>query len=92
MLDMEGDDVVIVGCPNGIDFDVVHANDEVVVTAADGREYRLSAAEWRKTVCAFSDAVETFYAVSSPKQPSDDDKDGYAKFRSEWSRHRSLAE
>jgi|KBSSwiStaDraftv2_1062776.scaffolds.fasta_scaffold2003027_1 hypothetical protein len=93
LFEIEGHDVLILGCPNGIDFDVVQTKGEVVVTTVDGREHWLAAPDWRQAVCAFSDAVRAFYVASSPKRPADDvDKQGYAKFMSEWTRRRSIAE
>jgi len=88
----EQDDVLIIGCNRGMDFEVVRDGDDVVLTG-DRRTHRIAASEWRKAVCDFSDAVQAFYAASSPKKPSDvDDANGYQKFVSEWARRRSLAE
>ena len=94
MFAVEGeDDVVICGCPNGIDVEVVRAVDEVAITRANGREHRVRFAEWREAVCAFSDAVQSFYTNSSPKQPFDEEgTKGFEKFMAEWARRRSLAQ
>jgi hypothetical protein len=93
MYGVEGeDDVVIFGCPNGIDFTVARDGDNILITGANGRTYQVSFLEWRGVVCAFSDEVESFYTASSPKHPFGDvDKRGFEKFIAEWSRRRSLA-
>jgi hypothetical protein len=93
MLDVEGqDDVLIIGCNRGMNFEVIHAGDRVVLTTKDGRQHRIAASEWRNAVCHFSDCVRAFYEASSPKKlPTDDtDAKGYQKFLAEWSRRRSI--
>jgi hypothetical protein len=92
LYDIPGElDVVVCGCPSGEDFEVIHAGSEVgvVVRAADGREWAVGWEEWRAAVYAFADGVSEFYAVSSPKQPSDpEDGRGFQKFTAEWVRRR----
>jgi hypothetical protein len=94
IFEIEGqDDVQIVGCNSGIDFEVVQIDDDVILTAGDGTQHRIAFPDWRKAVCAFSDSVRAFYAASSPKEPEDEwEKRSFRKFLSEWSRRRSLAE
>ena len=94
ILEIEGqDDVQIVGCNSGINFEVVRIDDEVIFTAEDGTQHRIALSDWKKAVCEFSDSVQGFYAASSPKEPEDEwEQRGFRKFLSEWSRRRSLAE
>jgi len=94
MFEVEGqDDVLILGCNGGIDLEIVRDADEVVLTSAGGRQYRVAAAEWLTAVCGFSDAVRAFYAASSSKRPADEiDAKAYQIFLAEWSRRRSQAE
>lgn len=94
MFEVEGqDDVPILGCNCGIDFQLVRDADEVVLTHAGARQYRMAAAEWRRAVCDFSDSVRAFHNTSSPKQPEDEvEAKAYQRFLTEWSRRRSLAE
>jgi hypothetical protein len=84
------EDVVISGCPNGVDFEVLHepSNQNVIIRASDGREWRVACSEWRVAVLAFADRVSEFYAACSPKQPTDDDAPGFTKFMAEWERRR----
>jgi hypothetical protein len=83
------DDVVICGCPSGVDFEVRHQGGEVVIRSDEGREYRAAGDEWRSAVFEFADRVSSFYAGAATKQPADDeDRRGFAKFASEWERRR----
>lgn len=94
IFDVEGqDDVQIVGCNSGMDFEVVQIDGEVLLTANDGTQHRVAISDWTRAVCEFSDAVQAFYAASSPKHSEDDwEERGFRKFLSEWSRRRALAE
>ena len=84
IFEVEGqDDVLIVGCNSGIDFEVVQDGDDVLLTSEAGRQHRVSALDWRAAVCGFSDAVQAFYASSSPKLPADEfEQRSFQKFRS----------
>lgn len=92
--EVEGqDDVQIVGCNSGIDFEVMRIGNDVVLTASDRTQHRVAFSEWKKAVCEFSDSVRAFYDSSSPKEPEDDwEQRSFHKFLGEWSRRRSLAE
>jgi hypothetical protein len=88
----DSDDVTIVGCNSGVDFEVSQAGDDVLISAGDGKQYRVTAAAWTQAVCEFSDVVRDFYTKSSPKKHYDaHDERGYQQFLSEWSRRRSAA-
>jgi hypothetical protein len=89
--EVEGDDdVLIIGCDRGIDFEIGHSEDMVVLAAKDGRRYEVTAHEWRKSVCEFADAVYHFYENSSPKVFEDErDSGAFKRFWMEWSRRRS---
>ncbi len=91
IFEVEGqDDVQIVGCNSGINFEVLQIDDEVILTLQDGTQYRVAISDWRKAVRDFSDSVRAFYATSSPKQPEDDwEQESFRKFLAEWSRRRS---
>ena len=87
----EQEDVVIQGCPNGLDFEIFHdvSGARVVVRAPDSREWRVGWPAWRGAVFDFADQVSTFYAGSSPKQLYDEeDAKGFRKFSAEWTRRR----
>lgn len=84
------EDAVVVGCPNGIDFEVLHVDEEtgIVVRTDDGRELRVAWSAWAEAVYQFADLVAEFYARSSPKKPSADDVSGFRSFAAEWGRRR----
>ena len=94
IFEIEGqDDVQIVGCNSGIDFEVMRIDNEVILTAEDGTQHRVACSDWTKAVCEFSDSVQAFYVASPPKEPEDEwEQRSFRKFLSEWSRRRSLAE
>lgn len=87
------DDVIVVGCNSGVDFEVCQDGGVIVITAGDGKQYRVSATDWTNAVCEFSEAVHLFYTESSPKKPYDaSDERAFQKFLSEWSRRRCAAQ
>lgn len=94
IFEIEGqDDVQIVGCNSGIDFEVSRIGDTVILTADDGTQHRVTFSDWKRAVCEFSDLVQAFYAASAPKEPEDEwEQRSFRKFLSEWARRRSLAE
>lgn len=84
------DNVVISGCPNGIDWTVKHENNCIVLILEDGTEERVSGKEYRDEVFRFADKIEAFYQQCRPKiLPEDDfERDGYLAFWNEWHRRR----
>jgi hypothetical protein len=93
MYDIGEADVQIVGCPNGTNFNVVHAGDIVELRSSDLGVFRLSSSEWKSAVKSFSDEVQNFYEASKPKEPSDEvASKGFAKMLAEWKRRRQNAE
>jgi hypothetical protein len=83
------DDVLILGCPQGVNWDVIHQSGQVLLRTTQGTEERLRRHEWQQAVLAFADAVEHFYAHSLPKVPADtDEAAAYAVFLAEWKRRR----
>lgn len=88
MFNVQGEEnVVICGCPNGIDFEIIHIYQEVVIrnTSKPLTIYKIPMSVWSDAVIAFSSNIRAFYEQSSPKQPDNsEDKDGYNKFIQEW--------
>jgi hypothetical protein len=85
----KGDDVIIIECPNGINFEVKHIDDEVVLINQKNEQMKITTGEWKQAVFQFADAVENFYQSSQPKQPErDDNHEGYKAFWAEWKRRR----
>lgn len=82
------------GCGNGVDYDVLHPEDTVLLVTEDGEEFRVSPEDYRREVVAFARQVEGFYSASSPKVlPEDEfDRNGYLAFWNEWRRRMAQAE
>jgi hypothetical protein len=86
----DSDDVVIMGCPNGVYVDVLHDRDGFTVCRPHGPAERVSSDEWHSAVYAFADKVADFYRRSSPKRPHADDVPGWSRFLKEWQRRRGI--
>ncbi len=81
------DFVSICGCPSGIDWTIIHIENEKVKHISDnGQEVIIDKKTYQKIVLDFVDQVEDFYKTSLPKTiPTDDfEKKGYLTFWKEW--------
>lgn len=77
--------VSIIGCSNGIDFNIIHENEDIIIVLADNTEYRVSFADYRNAVLSFAQQVMDFYKSNPPREFEDTfDKDGYSAFVTEW--------
>lgn len=83
-------EVSICGCPNGIDWSVVHEGDTVRLITASGQETVVPMAEYTSEVYRFADKVEAFYQSCLPKIVAEGawERDGYTAFWREWHRRR----
>lgn len=87
--------VLVVGCPEGVDLQVVHTI-EGVQLKGKGAECLVSAHAWRCAVVSFAEAVLAFYAQQAPRHPIEDEEDfkGWHAFWNEYherlKRHRTL--
>ena len=89
----DNDDVLILGCNSGIDFQIIQNGSCVEINTMHHDRYHVSLTEWKKAICAFSDSVWDFYESSSPKiQEGNFERRSYARFMSEWPRRRLLAD
>lgn len=90
MLSEQGtEDVFIIGCLNGINWDVTHDRDFVTLQFDYDHKIIVSLSDWAMAVCMFSDQVEALYKNSTPKQPNDEgEAAGYTAFQKEWKRRR----
>lgn len=87
MADEESDYVAIIGCPSGIDWTIIHTENNKVKHISDsGQEVEIDKDIYTAMVLDFADQVENFYKKSLPKTiPIDDfDKKGYLTFWKEW--------
>ena len=85
------DDVVVLGCPNGIDWDLVHSGDEVIITTDSDAVITVPYTEYREEVIRFADEVEAFYDSQPPRRPPKDEEFVYQAFWREWHRRRQEA-
>lgn len=84
-------DVVITGCPNGVDWSVIHEGGNIKLVTASGAETVIPLDEYKKEVFAFADQVEAFYDQCTPKilPEEETDRNGYIAFWDEWHRRRN---
>jgi hypothetical protein len=83
---------IILGCPIGIDWTIIHTDDNKVKHISEnGQEILVDQELYKKIVFHFADQVECFYKASLPKIiPTDDfDKEGYLTFWKEWRKLRN---
>ncbi|MBX0289337.1 hypothetical protein K3G63_02745 [Hymenobacter sp. HSC-4F20] len=84
----ESDDVLVFGCPNGVDWTVEHIPEGVQLTPPGEESVVVSTVEYQEAVLQFADKVYAFYQSSEPKLlPTDpNDAAGYVAFWREWHR------
>lgn len=84
------DSVDVLGCPNGIDWSVIHEGDEVKIITESGKETIVNIEDYKNEVFAFVDRIEHFYSKCTPKVLPNNktDRDGYTAFWNEWHRRR----
>lgn len=76
--------VSIGGCPNGIDFDIVHENGNVLLLI-DGVCHTVPYEEYREAVLAYARQIESFFHESPPREFDDAyDKNGFTAFCNQW--------
>lgn len=78
--------VDICGCPNGVDWSVIHEKDCVVLITEAGTGTVIPIEEYKQAVFAFADLIESFYNISEMKKlPENEfDRNGYIAFWNEW--------
>jgi len=85
-------EVTISGCPNGVDWSVIHEGESVRLITENGKETIVAMEDYRREVFRFADKIEAYYQSCSPKiVPQDEfDRNGYTAFWNEWHRRRSF--
>lgn len=81
------DQVDIHGCPNGIDWNIIHLDSGYVKhETKNGTIVVMPYDDYKHQVLAFADSVEEFYKSCSPKILPDDEfeHDAYMAFWDEW--------
>lgn len=79
-------EVIILGCPNGYDWGVTHAGDEVIFQSQKGSTGKLPFHQYEDQILNFTDKVEEFYYDHEPKVIPDNEeyRAGYYQFWKEW--------
>lgn len=92
--DQSGENVVIIGCSNGIDWTVLHEGDTVRLILEDGTETSIPLADYTREVLRFVESIEAYYRASPAKSEMEDppDREGWQLFWKEWHRRRNAAE
>ena len=89
----ENDDYVnICGCPSGIDWTIIHLDDNTIKHITEnGAETTIHKNEYKKIVIDFADNIELFYKNSLPKIIPQDEftRKGYLTFWKEWKQLRN---
>lgn len=77
--------VDIYGCSNGVDFDVLHEDTDIVIRTADLKLYRYPFYEYRNAVLSFAGEVEQYYC-DSPERITENsfEADCLTAFKAEW--------
>lgn len=87
----ELNNVVVLGCPKGIDWAIRHKGDTIEIELEDGTKDQIPFEEYKAEVFRFADLVEAFYNACSPKVLPNDmfEKNGYIAFWNEWHTRRN---
>ena len=86
------DNVIILGCPNGIDWTVLHDGNTVILELDDGTREYIPLDDYKREVFRFADKIEMFYKSCTAKKLPEDDEltcNGYIAFWNEWHRRRN---
>lgn len=83
--------VTILGCDTGIDLEITHEGDFVLIATESGSVTRVPVDLYRQEVFRFADQIKAYYDACSPKKLPDDpfDRNGYIAFWNEWERRRN---
>jgi hypothetical protein len=76
--------VIIGGCPNGIDFDVIHEDGNVLFFIDDTCQ-AVPYEEYREAVLAYAKQIEDFFRENPPREFNDGyEKNGFTAFCNQW--------
>lgn len=82
------DELIITGCPNGIDWHIQYTENEVTHRSNKGNQATVSIDDWKNIVLRLANEIEDFYQQSTPKKLPDDvfEKEAYLRFWEDWHR------
>ena len=77
--------VTIIGCSNGIDFDILHENHNIIIRTQDGTTYTVTFEDYKAAVLSYAKQIKDFYHQNPPRQFEDKfDQVGFSAFCNEW--------
>ena len=77
--------VDIIGCPNGIDFNITHEQGRVTIGTVDNVVYDVPFSDYKDAVLSFAKQVMDFYNSNPPREFADEfAKEGFSAFVTEW--------
>ena len=77
--------VTIIGCPNGIDFDIIHEDNNIIIRTQDGTTYTVTFNDYKAAVLSYANQIQDFYHQNPPRQIEDSfNQDGFSAFCNEW--------
>ena len=89
-IDQKTNKIVVMGCPTGIDWSIIHQGNNVKLITRSGKETIISNDEYKKIIFNYVDKLKDFYNNSLPKIFSEDyHRKCYFKFWEEWNEIRS---
>lgn len=81
----DGKTVRIYGCSNGIDFNIIHEENNIAMIAEDHTEYRIPFEDYKTAVISFAKQVMDFYQANPPREFEDEyEKAGFGAFVTQW--------
>ena len=84
------DELAILGCPNGIDWNIKHIGNDVVLKSAKGTMVTLPLEEYKGVIFDFADAIEDVYKKSAPKKLHEEcEQKAYERFWQDWHKLRN---
>jgi len=83
--------VDIFGCPNGLDWSVIHEDGKVKLFAETGKSVTISLENYEDEVFAFANSIESYCNKCLPKNfPAEEaERNGYTAFWNEWKRRKN---
>ena len=77
--------VTVVGCSNGIDFDIIHEDENIIIRTQGGATYTVPVEEYKVAVLSYAKQIENFYHQNPPRRfEKQFEQDGFIAFCNEW--------
>ena len=81
----DGKTVQIYGCSNGIDFNIIHEEENILMITEDHTEYRIPFEDYKTAVISFAKQVMDFYQANPPRKFEDEyERAGFGAFVTQW--------